>query len=335
MSKYYVGDKWYPDLYSDIMVDENIFSALAKYNSAIDENYLTESFVFVINSLLEREHPIGLEILTRLCVENNEFSFDTDESISVSTQETTEQGRPDIKISSPNKRIYIEVKHDSPVDPEQLKRYKKELESWSAATKRLILLTRFRTDSSEHQGIPDKHIQWFEVHNWLTNVRNRAKDPVSVYLIESFKSFLEVKQMSIQRVSWEYINGVPALINLINMIEVAIQSAGIPFYPASPKHVALDSRGFYLGDNREFWCGIFYSDPLVVMFSMEDKKNFNAKLVETPSYPMREVKYSIWFRLQLEDRLFFSLDKDKQLEEITKFVKTAYAEAQQMRIKEE
>lgn len=141
--------------------------------------------------------------------------------------------------------------------------------------------------------------------------------------------------MSIQRVSWEYINGVPALINLINMIEVAIQSAGIPFYPASPKHVALDSRGFYLGDNREFWCGIFYSDPLVVIFSMEDKKNFNAKLVETPSYPMREVKYSIWFRLQLEDRLFFSLDKDKQLEEITKFVKTAYAEAQQMRIKEE
>ena len=67
---------------------ENIFSTLAKYNSATDENYLTEAFVFVINSLLQRERPIGLEILTQLCVENNEFCFDTDEAISVSTQET-------------------------------------------------------------------------------------------------------------------------------------------------------------------------------------------------------------------------------------------------------
>jgi len=32
----------------------NIFSALAKYNSASDENYLTESFVFVINTLLQQ-----------------------------------------------------------------------------------------------------------------------------------------------------------------------------------------------------------------------------------------------------------------------------------------
>jgi len=47
------------------MSDENIFSALEKYNSAIDENYLTESFVFVINTLLQQERPIGIEILTQ------------------------------------------------------------------------------------------------------------------------------------------------------------------------------------------------------------------------------------------------------------------------------
>ena len=67
------------------MSSENIFSALAKYNSTIDENYLTEAFVFVINSLLERDHPIGIEILTQLCVKNKEFSFNMDEYISVST----------------------------------------------------------------------------------------------------------------------------------------------------------------------------------------------------------------------------------------------------------
>ena len=314
------------------MSNENIFSALAKYNSAIDENYLTESFVFVINTLLQQERSIGIEILNRLCVENNEFSFDIDEDISVSTQETTEQGTPDIKVSSPNKRIYIEVKHDSPVDIEQLKRYKKDLESWSAAIKRLILLTRFRADFSEHQGIPDKHVHWFEVYNWLTNAK--VQDPISVYLIESFKSFLEVKQMSIQKVGWEYINGVPALTNLINMIEAAIQGAEVPFYPAYPRAVALDSRGFYMETN-ELWCGVYYSDHLVVVYQITNKKNFNAKLVETPSYPIREDRWAIWFRLPLEDKHFFSLDKDKQLEEITKFVKECHAQAQQMRVKDE
>jgi len=316
------------------MSSENIFSALAKYNSAIDENYLTEAFVFLINSLLVRERPIGLEILTQLCVKNNEFSFDTDEDISVSTQETTEQGIPDIKVFSPNKLIYVEVKDYSPVDIDQLKRYKKALESSAASTKHIVLLTRFAIDFEEQEERPYKHVRWFEVYNWLTNARTRAKEPISVYLIDSFKSFLEVKQMSIQKVEWEYINGVPALINLLNMIEAAIQGARIPFYSAYPRAVALDYRGFYLA-NGEFWCGIYYGDHLVLAFEIQNKKGFNAKLVETPSYPLREDNKSIWFRLQLEGVHFFSLDKDEQLEEITKFVKTAYTEAQQMKVKEE
>jgi len=315
------------------MSSENIFSALAKYNSATDENYLTESLVFVINALLQREHSLGLEILTRLCVGNNEYSFDMDEDISVSTQEATEQGTPDIKVSCPNKLIYVEVKDYSAVDIDQLKRYKKALELSSVAIKRLILLTRFPIDSSEHQGIPDKHVRWTEVYNWLVGAKDEAQDPVSIYLIESFKSFLEVKQMSIQRVSWEYINGVPALINLVNMIEVAIQGAGIPFYPAYPRAVALESRGFYVESN-ELWCGIFYNDHLNVVFKIVDKKKFNTKLVEEPTYPMQEDRWSIWFRLQLEDIHFFSLDKDKQLEEITNFVKKVYAKAQQMKIEQ-
>ncbi|GAI22738.1 unnamed protein product, partial [marine sediment metagenome] len=115
------------------MSNENIFSALAKYNSATDENYLTEAFVFLVNHLLAEEQTIGLEVLTQLCVNNDEFSFETNENISISTQEATKQGTSDIKISSLNKRIYVEVKHDSPVDPDQLKRYKSDLESWSAA----------------------------------------------------------------------------------------------------------------------------------------------------------------------------------------------------------
>lgn len=311
------------------MLGKDIFSVLAKYNSAVDENYLTEALVFLINSLLERERTVGLEILTQLCVKNDEFSFDANEVVSITTQKKTEQGIPDIRISSPGKLIFIEVKHDSPLGLQQLERYKKALESSSAIVKYVVLLTRFAIDFEE-KSKPYKHVRWFEVYNWLASAK--AQDLVSAYLIQQFKSFLEVKQMSIQRVGWEYINGIPALINLVNMIEVAIKDAGIPFYSSSPRAVGLDWRGFYL-ENKEFWCGIRYDNHLEIIFSIEDKKNFNIKLVNTPVYPIREDRYSIYFELQLEKVFFFSLDKDKQLDEITKFVKTAHNEAQQMRAK--
>ena len=310
------------------MISENIFSALAKYNSAKDENYLTEAFIFLINSLLDRERPIGVEILNQLCVENGEFSFNVNEDVSVSTQETTEQGTPDIKISCPDKLIYIEVKHDSPLTPHQLARYRKALGSSDAIIKHVVLLTRFAIEFKEQEERPYKHVRWFEVYNWLLNAK--AKDPVSIYLIESFKSFLEVKQMSIQKVGWEYISGVPAMTNLINMIEAALQNASLRI---RPRYTGQDHNGFYSEDS-EFWCGIYYSDHLVLKFEIQEKKKFNTRLLEVPSYPIGEDKWVIWFSLKLEDIHFFSLDKDKQLEEITRFVRIAYAEAQKMKIKE-
>jgi len=313
------------------MSGENIFSALAKYNSAIDENYLTESLVFVINALLQRERPIGIEILTQLCVKNNEFSFNIDEDISASTQETTQQGRPDIKVSSRDKLIYIEVKHDSPLGLQQLARYRKALESSAATIKHVVLLTRFAIDFEEQEERPYKHVRWFEVYNWLTSARTRAKDPVSIYLIESFKSFLEAKQMSIQKVGWEYINGVPALNNLVNMLEVAIQGASIPIYGRSP---GWDWKGFWL-EEKEFISAIYYDNHLIITFELMDKKKYNKELLDKPSYELREGKERLWFRLDLEKCHFFSLDKDEQLEEITNFVKKAYSDAQQMRVKEE
>jgi len=315
------------------MSGANIFSALAKYNSASDENYLTESFVFVINTLLQQERPIGIEILTQLCVKNNEFSFGMDEVISVSTQEVTEQGTPDIKISSPDKLIYIEVKHDSPLGPNQLARYKKALDSSSVTIKHVILLTRFAIDFEEQGKRPYKHVRWFEVYNWLANAKDKAQNPVSGYLIDSFNSFLEAKQMSMQKVGWEYINGVPALNNLMNMIEMAIQSVGIPFYAAYPRAAGWNFRGFWLEDRR-FWCGIHFSNPSVVTFELIDKKKFNTKIIESPSYSMKEGRERIWFRFPLEDSPFFSLEKDEQLEEITRFVSKSYAEAQRMKIKD-
>jgi hypothetical protein len=314
------------------MSSNNIFSALAKYNSARNENYLTESFVFVINTFLQREHIIGLEILNLLCAENNEFFFSTNEDVTISTQEKTKQGTPDIKVSSPDKLVYIEVKHDSPLSPSQLLRYRTALETSSALIKRVVLLTRFTIDFEKPEDKPYKNVRWFEIYNWLTNMKGRVKDLVCVYLIESFNSFLEAKGMSIQRVGNEYIDGMSALNNLINMIDSAIQNVGIPFYRSSPKGAGWNFKGFWLED-KEFWCGIHYNNASVITFELIDKNKYNTKLIEIPSDYVKLGKKRIWFRLPLEESSFFSLDKDKQLETITYFVKKAYSDAQKMRIK--
>lgn len=48
----------------------NIFSNLARYAFRQEENYLTETLVYLLNTLLEKEEQIGLAILTNLCDEN-------------------------------------------------------------------------------------------------------------------------------------------------------------------------------------------------------------------------------------------------------------------------
>jgi hypothetical protein len=307
------------------MPEANIFSALGKYSTS-EENYLTEAFVVLLNTLLARERAVAVEILNKLCVANNEFCFDVTEDISVSTQEATEQGRPDIKISSPDKLVYVEVKYEAELGEKQLERYNEALNSSSAVIKCVVLLTKFPVDFGEKDRKPDKHVRWREVHNWLASLKPR--EAVSEYLVNSFKSFLEVKRMTIQKVGWEYINGVSALNNLIDMVEEGAKRASISIYRRCP---AWESKGLYL-ENAEFWCGVSFYDPdhLQVIFQLCDKNKFNKNLSHLV---VREGKDSFFFDLMLEDIHFFSLDKDKQFDEITKFVKNAYTEAQQMRVK--
>ena len=310
------------------MYSDNIFSALAKYNSAIDENYLTESFIYIVNTLLSRERTLGIEILNKLCFENSNVCFTINENIYISTQDMTEQGIPDIKISSPDKLIYIEVKRKSDVGYRQIERYKEALLSSSASIKCVNLITRDPIDFKTDEEKPHKHIRWYEVYNWLDTTRKGAKDAVSIYIIQEFMVFLEVKQMTIQKVGWEYINGVPALVNLMNMIEIAIQRTALRIYKRQPSWWYI---GYYV-ENSDYFCGIFYDEPSVIKFELSDRNKFDKNLIKKTSNSFED-KEMLRFRLPLEDNHFFSLNKDDQVDMITNFLKTAYEDAQRMRIK--
>ncbi|MBU0534124.1 MAG: PD-(D/E)XK nuclease family protein [Candidatus Omnitrophica bacterium] len=247
-------------------MEQNIFVALSKYNSAVDENYLTESFVFLLNSLLKHDPSACLDILRKLCVENNEFNFYDDEAISITTQKSTEKGRPDITISAPGKKIYIEVKHDSGLGYQQIERYKAALEQSKASIRKVILLTRFAIDLDEEQGKPDKHVRWFEIYNWLLKVK--VDSSINKYLIENFLKFLEVKKMSMQKITSEYINGIPVFRNLINMLGVAIESQKLKVEASG----GWRWMGFYFDKNNENFCGVYYDNLSRIEFDYHCKK---------------------------------------------------------------
>lgn len=136
--------------------------------------------------------------------------------------------------------------------------------------------------------------------------------------------------MGINKVEKDYINGIPAMNNLIAMIETALKNAEIPFY-RRPRSGGWDYRGFYLLDNREFWCGIYYREHLTIVFQIMDSKRYNPNYVQEPRWPIKTDKYSIRFYLDLREIVFFSLEKDEQLELITRFINESYSDALRMR----
>jgi len=62
-----------------------------------------------------------------------------------------------------------------------------------------------------------------------------------------------------------------------------------------------------------------------------DSKRYNPNYVQEPRWPIQTDKYSIRFRLDLGEIVFFSLDKDEQLALITRFVDESYTDALKMR----
>jgi hypothetical protein len=91
----------------------NLFKDLSKYLSEHHEDFLTNSFVYLLNYLLEYERSLAIGLLNFICGGNFEFAFKEDEKVIITTQKVTSEGTPDIEIKSDDKCIFVEVKHDS------------------------------------------------------------------------------------------------------------------------------------------------------------------------------------------------------------------------------
>ena len=278
----------------------NVLSSLSKYGSSADENYLTESLVFLVRLLLERAPEEGLALVNLLSGDSQGALFSDPQLLEISTQITVEQGRPDIEIrDGSDVLVYVEVKHDSGLGWDQLERYHAELLKSGIPTTRLVLLTRSRYSSPPTTLPPSEyyHLRWYEIYNRLSTME--ISDEVCEYFVRCLMDFLEEKKMSMKLVGWEYITGVPALLDLTEMMEAAI---AVVMPDAGRKRTAGWSwRGFYL--EEVYFFGVRYTEPMLVVF--EDDRGNN------PSFKRR---------LDLATAHFFSLGKDEQFECIVAFL---------------
>ena len=130
--------------------------------------------------------------------------------------------RPDIEIKQDKSiLVYIEIKHDSPLHTGQLEDYHKLLSNSGIPCCRLVLLTRSRSSLTE-TVLPRQdfhHVCWYEVYEWFAALD--TGDAVCQYLIADFRSFLEQKDMNLQKVTWEDGQATLAQLNLSDMLKAA------------------------------------------------------------------------------------------------------------------
>ena len=126
-----------------------------------------------------------MEILVGLCGSKVASWFLDTAEISITTQLTFEESRPDIVIQIGSDRlVFIEVKHDSGLGVEQLERYHTHLGHLAEAENQLVLLTRSRhavQETSLDQQL-FHHVCWYEISGWLSEAD--LQDEVTQFVVE-------------------------------------------------------------------------------------------------------------------------------------------------------
>ena len=195
----------------------NIFKTLKRGNSR-EEEYFSAALAILLDEIPELTTYLLDEILG--------ISDDLEE-YEIIPEYPVLDGRVDIAIKSIHFEIFIENKISSGLYESQLERYSKHLESIDKETK-LILLTRDFIDDETIPKYTDKYIFWTELYTLIEQFTNSISACVEFeidskkYLLKQFLNFLKEENMSDEKVSWEYIEGIKSFMNLLNMIQSSL-----------------------------------------------------------------------------------------------------------------
>ncbi|MEX1039564.1 MAG: hypothetical protein WDZ51_02965 [Pirellulaceae bacterium] len=309
----------------------NLFSNLFRWAHRQNENFLTESFSYVVDYLLIHEPEAGIGVLTWLCFGDTTSEGFDGEVPDISLQYRDDQGIPDIKVETTSVLALVEVKKGSGLGHLQLERYRSILASSLHPTKKLVLLTMHPIEFNQSAERPDRQLTWHDVSEWFRHCPDLS-DPVANFLVQQFIEFLEQQRMSVQRVEKEYLSGMEAYVRLVTMIDLALTIAEIPKYkrPRNGKGYWV----FYVGSTttRDYCIRFYFKRPGELRFEFHGKSP-NRKPFEFGS---------LWksggqrlHRIMELDSEFFEADAQQQLRKLTEFLRSSHAEAEQLALPEQ
>ncbi len=302
----------------------NLLIRLHKWAARQGENFLTESFAFLLQHLLDNEPEASVRLVG--LITNGFIQLRPEESkvLEVRTQVTFGEGTPDLQLRTARQLAFIEVKSDSELAPGQLRRYRRILLASGFPETMLGLLTRYPSPIEEGAERPDVSLRWYEVAEWIQVERQRYSfKPISSFLVEQFLGLLGAKNMVMGQVTWELSGGVRALYSLTNMLFEAATACGWKAQVSGGR----DYMGVRL-DGNSYWTGIYYDRPEILCFETNyafiDKEA--AQKLESGTvfeWESEEGKFG-WRRelnLEAEDIHFFARSKASQLQLLEAFLR--------------
>jgi hypothetical protein len=306
------------------LTDEpNLLAVLHRWANQQDENFTTDAFAYLLRHLRDHEPNALVHKLDKLTGGWPGLDTDSCRSLEIGTQETITEGRLDIVIKGPADSVVVEVKVEQEIDVEQLKRYRKHLDTGPVnLRKRLILLTRYPIEDHAIHALVDVEVRWYQIAEWL-EASLPLGDPVNAYLVRQFLGFLRKGGMTMERVGWELTRGVQSLRHLFDMLNEALISCGMTIRMTKG---GIGVGGHYFSvHSTECWAGLYHAEkPDVVVFEAYDIAKKAAPAVSIGHFKEQgknTVKWANELELSSESVHFFALSKERQQESLERFLR--------------
>ncbi len=286
------------------MYDEerNLLAQLHKLAARQDENFLTEAFAHLLRHLRDNEPHAAVDLLCRLTGGRVRIGPEgIRDRLTITTQVTTEQGRPDIEIAIKGVfRCLVEVKSESGVREGQLKGYQRELRKSQREMEKfhgeltkiknrgvstaLVLLTRYPAE----RFVADEHCRWYQVADWFEDwlkgwEKKGIANSESYFLTKQFVDFLKIRNIAMEKAGPELAAGVKSLTNILKMLEEAINAKADTTRGYYKFSADWNEIGFYL-DKKKLWIGFLFEEPATLCFETQEDFHVRRDAKETVDF---------------------------------------------------
>lgn len=287
------------------------------------ENFVTEALCH----LLDHSRTVGSPFFGRFLQLFHE-SCDLKEypKYAIYTQKAfrTTDGRlalPDLTIEREETScILVEVKIEAAINQYQVSQDEiiDQLENYrriqTKVPKRVCLLSKYNYGS-----VPAATARkWYQVAALLE--RYSASDELELFFTQDFLTYLKEERMSIPKVGYELVNGMSALCNLFEQLEIALEGF------KTQKSFGYEWLGYYIMNKKKgqriAWVGTYYEGRYLTI-SVEGEelsKKVAGALPEGFRDRDDQGRFHVHSVLDLESSCYFCLEADAQLDLLSKWL---------------